>query len=217
MDLAGALCHLLWPQQCVSCGAPGEALCSDCEAMLPPRLSPVCLVCGAPAPCKTHGVKYVLHSRTPHEGTARELVLKSKYGRWGELAYRLGQLAAEGVELSPGNWSVAAVPPRRYFWKTSFPHTLWLRRGAAAQLKLPQSSPLRWNARTERQTEKKTRTARLAMNPKSFAAADCEAKDFILIDDVTTTGTTLRLAAKTLYAAGARRVACLSWSRALSD
>lgn len=54
----------------------------------------------------------MLQPRCRHELLAREALLSAKYGRRGDVAYRLGMITAE-VAPNDGPWTIVPIPPHK--------------------------------------------------------------------------------------------------------
>lgn len=149
----------------------------------------------------------------PHEGVARELVAALKFRRLLAAAEPIADLIAKGApgELLEG--AIVAVPaaPARLL-RRGFDPAEQVAVRLAAVIGLPLQSPLRRaNARPQ---VGRTRADRLS-NPPRIWAAETAPRKVLLIDDVQTTGATLRACAEALSGAGAERVAAATFARTL--
>jgi len=183
---------------CPRCGAPadtGDELCIDCRKAPPPQLGAV--VWGE------------------HADTLRAALLALKHGRRDELARPLGTRLAAGVAAADWADAVELVT-----WVPSHPLRRLARPWGAAELLAREVA--RGLARPSRQLlarhgfgrqTGRTRARRLLLPASSFRARRLTgAPTVLLVDDVTTTGTTVRRAAAALGSAGAGAVfvACLA-------
>jgi len=228
--VAHALQTALAPALCVVCDAVlagrDRGLCGECRSRLIPMAEPCCPRCGVPsaleaAPCLGCAAAAPPQAGSvfwgSYDGVLRRAVLALKHGGHDELARPLGQRLAARVGLEP--WSdkitaVAAVPS----------HGLRrLRRGPSAADLLADEvaramggrriSPLRRHG-LGRQAGR-TRVQRSQLPRGSFSVRrDVRAERILLIDDVSTTGTTLRRVAETLTDAGATAVYCAALAHA---
>lgn len=146
-----------------------------------------------------------------HSGVRRSLLLALKHGGRDELAAILAaplavELARRGVQrTTPLVTSVPSHPLHRL--RRGWTAAGLLAAVLARRLELPQAELLRRRG-LARQVGR-TRRQRLALAPHRFRATrDLAGVEVLLVDDVTTTGATLRRAAETLLAAGATRVWC---------
>jgi predicted amidophosphoribosyltransferase len=89
-----------------------------------------------------------------------------------------------------------------------------LARALGRRTGLPRHAPLRRHGPGVRQVGA-SRTARLAPDRLNVVATGRAPVHPVLVDDVHTTGATLRACAAALRSAGAQRVACVTYARAL--
>jgi predicted amidophosphoribosyltransferase len=214
---------LFAPPACAACrcalhGAQ-EVLCATCRRELPWLRGPRCPRCGLPGWCRSCPAGAAAYDRAwapmAHEGVARELVAALKFA--GALAVAdlmAAQMAAgapgellAGTELVP----VPAHPARRR--ARGFDHAEALAAALSRRTGRPVARCLRRGGAPARQLGA-PRRARLAPGRLVFTAV-ASPSAAVLVDDVHTTGATLDACARALRAAGARRVACLTYARAL--
>ena len=221
--LAAAIEALL-PGMCPHCDHPldgrDRGLCGSCWSVTVPRSGDSCPRCGTPTeddepPCVTC-------YRTPppqratvvwgeHDGALRTAILALKHGNRDDLAAPLGERLATSVAIQP--WAdeidvITAIPshPSRRLHKPWAASEL-LARAVSRQLDRPTVSLLRRHG-FGRQTGR-SRAQRLAMPRRSFSArAAAAGRSVLIVDDVATTGTTLRRTAAVLLEAGAESVFC---------
>jgi predicted amidophosphoribosyltransferase len=146
-----------------------------------------------------------------HDGVLRTAILALKHRSHDELAQPLGERLAALVGIQPWAPSIDAVcgvpshPVRsiRRRWSASE-----LVAGTVARaLDIRLLRPLR--RRTWRRQTGRSRADRLRLPARSFGAtAAARHRRVLLVDDVTTTGTTLRRACEALLGAGAKTVFC---------
>lgn len=212
----------LLPALCVTCGAvltgDDRGLCGVCRSRLVPMSEPCCPVCGVPSDSETEPCLGCVASPPPqtatllwgcYDGVLRRAILALKHGGHDELARPLGRRLSATLGLAPFHDAitlVAAVPS----------HGLRrLRRGVSAadllakevsqNLRLRRAGVLRRHG-LNRQAGR-TRAQRLMLARGSFSARGrLHGHHVLLVDDVCTTGTTLRRAAETLLSAGAESV-----------
>jgi competence protein ComFC len=238
MTLAGSrqspafiLYHLLWnaldwvfPPHCGGCNRLAERWCASCQAQARP-FGQVCACCGIPLEtgglcpeCKDSQPIYAgLRSFTRYAGPARNAVIRLKYSRdigLGEaLATNMAQQLAglnwpidiiTCVPLSGGrlrqrgyNQAAMLARPLSYSSGKSFrPILLRKTREAPSQVGLSASERRKnvWGA--------------------FEASGTIAAKNVLVVDDVTTTGSTINACARALLDAGATAVYGLTFARA---
>ncbi len=214
LELAGIASHLFAPRSCPLCGELGRFVCEDClsAALSAPAPLPRCVACGGPSPCVRHGTRYELRALAVHKDVARELLLCSKYGGAGGLARRLGREMARLAPEGEG-WTVTTIPEHSHF--SVFPrvfHLEWMARGFSDASGIPARSLLSWTRKFVPQKEQPDARSRRDLPRDCFACTHNVPEKVVLLDDVSTTGTTLERAASCLYAAGAKEVRCVAFS-----
>ena len=187
---------VLFPQKCLGCKKENEILCSDCLLKI-----------NRPDTPYLKGVHIA--------GNYQDLVLKKalwllKYRGAKQLAKPLAELIKERVwkKMETKDWLVIPIPLSKNKMR---------RRGYnQAELIAKELSDnicadvLLKKFHTKSQVEVKDKEERLANIIGSFEAKNSETitgKKIILIDDVLTTGATMREAKKILLSAGAKKVA----------
>ena len=229
-----ALLGVLFPAACRSCGrglgADERFFCSGCISGIKRVGGALCGVCGEPFPsgagisrtcsgCCARPPSYdAARAEAFYEGALREAVHLFKYGGVRGLSGLLGGLAADGAR----RWFPAAevavpVPlhPHR-LRERGFNQSAFLARAAAGAVGAALSlDGLLRTRRTRPQVE---------LGPKereenvrgAFAAArpeDFRGRAVMLVDDVYTTGATVRECARVLKSAGAESVLVLTVAR----
>lgn len=199
------------PQRCLFCDDVilcGTSLCPKCRAACRPHLSP-------------HPGNDVLDgffSVYPHAGSARERVLELKFRQQPEHAVPMGRLMWEFSQKILKGWGadmVSYIPmhpeDRR---ERGYNQGRLLADSFATQAGLPVKALLRKTLRTKKQHdlsgEERSRNLKEAYALREGAAV--EGKAVLLIDDVITTGSTVRECAALLKSHGAKRVWALSFT-----
>lgn len=207
-DLWDAALDLYLGSACAGCGGPGRALCPACEAALPSgaRLA-------LPTPCPPGLVP--VWAGGEYDGMLRELVLAHKEHRRIALARPLGTVLAHAVEAalpdprSAGRLLLVPVPSSRGVVR---------RRGHDPLLRIAQRAASRLRRRgrevdvvrllgvrrTPRDQSGLTASERWSNLQGAFAARRADGMRVALVDDVVTTGATLREAQRALEDAGAQ-------------
>ncbi len=153
------------------------------------------------------------------------LVYLGRYQRWKKVCHALkyrGQLGLARVLAAPlaqgliqAGWpidGVTAVPVHPWRrWQRGYNQAERLARAVAQQVALPYRSVLRRNRYTRSQTRQQ-QDQRSRLLADTFAPTAQVTGNWLLVDDVITSGTTLRLARQALYRAGASqvKVACIA-------
>ena len=227
------------PTFCLECGAPAKDarqsfFCARCWDGWPLLRLPGCRGCARPRPlqvgyasptvfycveCSTRPSRPVRFAwaAARYEDAAATAIRAFKYRRWDALAYLLGPvLAAVAATQAPLQEYDALVPVplhwRRRWWR-GFNQAELLAEHVAACEGAPAVAHLlqrvRYTTPQSRLTGKaRTRNLKDAFAPR--AVGDISGKTLLLVDDVSTTGTTLRECARALRAAGAAHVDALA-------
>ncbi|RMG42861.1 MAG: ComF family protein [Acidobacteria bacterium] len=226
------LAALLWPGPCLGCGEdlPGRAaagVCLPCWAELPLHDGEGCRRCALPlhgdGPCPDCRAAGAARRRL--EATVAALVYRDtavrlhralKFGGAAALARPLGRLmAAAWAARGPFRPDLLVpIPPGRFRWGPRREAVRRLAREAARRLGVPlgRHRLMRW--RFARAQTRQGAAARRALPEGTFRAPlRLDGMRVVIVDDVATTGATLREAARALRQAGAERVAALVLAR----
>ncbi|MBF0137646.1 MAG: ComF family protein [Magnetococcus sp. DMHC-1] len=228
------LLEILFPARCPLCQASAttpHALCETCHTRLPDMPELVCRRCGALTPrpqaecaaCRgVHHAPEAFLCAFLFESSIRTLIHAFKYKDQGELATLLGGLCWERLGRQLQQEAPELVIPLPLHWRR-----LWWRRYNQAALlagvlagyldKPLLTGGLRRHRHTRSQTSLDGRHRH--ENVRGAFTADpgqIRGRHVLLVDDVTTTGSTLAAATFALKHAGARRVAVVCLAHAAS-
>lgn len=216
----------LFPPSCVSCHAPGFELCSDCRKQINPVVGRLCPICGIPHLaegncqfCQDKPPAFdAIRSWAIYEGVIKDMIHALKYKNRLSIALPLGQYLANFFETL--SWEVdlvvpMAISPRRerirgYNQSTAIArifqrHTgLRLKTNALGRIKHTRSQVgLNLDERMQN------------VDAVFWASAHrIKGKRVLVIDDVCTSGATMRACAAALKQAGAIQVYGLTVARA---
>jgi ComF family protein len=194
---------ILFPPQCAACDRVGSGLCADCA---PPPGAAVAFALNG-LPCAALG---------PYDGALRTAVLACKHGR-RDVVETLARLIAArfGLRLAELRSTLVPVPTTRARRKErGFDQGVLLATGIARRLGIPVAAVLEHVAGHPQHG--RNRAARLD-TANRFRCLDVRAvagQTVVIVDDVATTGATLRDAAATLAHAGAHLLGALVVARA---
>ena len=199
MSFLESLATLLFPPRCAFCGKPGvHGVCPDCEKALPY--------------CKTP-----LHERAEigaclaplkYEGIVREALLNYKFHGSQSRCTGFGDVLAQAAaEHFGGEFDIVTYVPvsKKRKQERGYDQSYLLARETKDNV--AQSS---LSSREERQ--KNVVGAYVAVNEDKI-----KGQRILLIDDILTTGATLREAARVLREAGAEKVICATLAAADED
>lgn len=233
-DLARLLLDALFPPRCAGCGASGALLCASCLAgtfaptppfcplcgrsMVPGGSDTICSICAAGyRPTALAGLRVAAE----HDGAIRTAMLAFKYRGRKRLAEPLGDLLAAELrrwELAPD--LIVAIPLHaRRRRERGYNQADLLASRCASRLGVPYlRDALIWRRETPPQVglsaaerRANVRDAFTLAHPRLTAAL--AGKRIALIDDVTTTGSTLDAAAAVLVTAGPAAIYGLAVAR----
>lgn len=200
---------LIFPKKCLECNLPAQAgkegqyICSDCLEKVPP------------AGWNREGV----YSIWKYEGVIRKAIIALKYKYVAEIANELSELSVKKLSERHFSLSATLVPIPLYWYRKNF-------RGFNQSEEVGKlvAAKMGWKfipdlliktKSTKSQVElkgfdrRKNLSGVFALNP----VYGLHSTDYILFDDVLTTGSTLLEASKVLRKNGARKVLCLTITR----
>ena len=194
--------HLIWPVSCPMCGAVGTIACETCLNALFKRLPlPTCLFCGIPIPCETHGSGSAkIRAGALHEGLVRDVILMLKYGKHEALAFQLGK--ALGRVFARPDVDFLVPVPLHLKSKRPYNQAEAIAGGLGDVWDIEVSNAARWALDVPTRAGMRRRE-RLALSSEAFAFDEgLSGRRVSLVDDVSTTGTTLICLAETASEAG---------------
>jgi ComF family protein len=236
--LGGLLLDTLYPPACLSCDAPvatADTLCAECFRKLRAITAPMCPVLGLPfevsiGPGALSAEAIAdpppfdrARSAVVYNEVARALVGKLKYGDRPELARFCARLMAQaGHEFWATDALIVPVPlhrarqfSRRYNQSTELARALGRLTG------LPVDPLLVIRKKNTRQQVGLSGDARRRNLAGAFAchlsaSGRLKGRRVVLIDDVITTGTTVKAVTQALKTAGAAHIDVLSFARVVT-
>lgn len=218
------------PPVCVVCLAEGASLCANCITFGIIPYGEACWNCGVKSPggrtcekCRPSSPSYVWVSTT-YDGAGAELLKSYKFGHQRAAAATLASIMADTLLsfldvniLKTANYLVVPVPTATSrLRQRGFGHSELLARKIAAHLGL-KYIPALGRLGQNRQVGAK-RAERLTQSEGKYFVrlpALVQNQRILLVDDVVTTGGTLRAATKVLRSASARRVDALVFAKRL--
>jgi ComF family protein len=156
------------------------------------------------------------YSYGSYEGTLQKLIQLFKYGKVETLAGPLSKLILQCLPFGQNFDTVIAMPMHwRKRWERGFNQAELLAEPAARRFGLKLSNNLQRARYTKAQAglNERERQANLKNSFVVRRPSEISGKRVLLIDDVLTTGATLRAAAAALKASGAARVTALTLAR----
>lgn len=237
IDIKNFLIDTLFPITCITCGSEGQFICADCRSQLKKLEHQRCIVCQKPTPfgmthggCQTpFGADALVSFYDYHDEKVSEIIIAGKYKFLPGVYEALGEIIAPKFKTDFGHLLtpdaiLCPIPLHslRQHWR-GFNQAEILCRTLSKHLGLAIEHPLVRNKITKTQKDLKREQRKENMSDaftivgngrdRSLPAMDIHNKNFILVDDVTTTGATLQQAAMILKRNGAAKVICLTVAR----
>jgi competence protein ComFC len=217
--LGGLALDFLFPKTCVGCGEEGQLLCPKCIRSLTRLHPPVCPKCGRPqasgvlCPSCVTWDNAIDGIRAPFrfDGTMRDAIHHLKYRNLRILARPLAELMREFLERYPVQADVMVPVPlhSRRLRERGYNQSELLARELGRLISLPVHTDALCRTKY---TPPQARTTSVEERRKnvtgSFACRGNSLRDLrvLLIDDVSTSATTLDTCASALKASGAASV-----------
>jgi len=236
--LAARVVAFALPPRCAGCGvvvADDHSFCLTCWSALDFLGGPSCSCCAEPlelalddaalcGACMADPPPFDrLRAAVAYGPTARALALKLKHGRRPGIATTMARLMRRRVEGADAETLVAPVPlHRRRIWSRGYNQSALIARGLVRLVPGTLALDLIERRKPTPMLRGLGRAARARAVSGAFAVAPQWAKQVkgrrvLLIDDVYTTGATVKGCARVLRRAGAVRIDVLCWARVIQD
>ena len=211
--------ELLFLKSCVQCGKVGAAVCDDCLAEIKAIQTQVCPKCGkisdrgtwCPS-CKGDSqLTGIIIAAEYQKGPTKEMIHYLKYNSVTELAPLLADLMIDQLidEDLPKDIIITVVPlHRKKKLERGYNQSELIGKIVAEKLGIEYQNLLIRKKYTESQVKLKGAQRRKNLDNvfELTKSIDVSGRSIILVDDVSTTGTTLEECARILRVANARRV-----------
>jgi ComF family protein len=205
------LSSLIAPHYCCSCGQIGRSLCDYCKYNIINELPGVCIICARPTPssqalCTTCNAPYTRAWCAGEKSAELEkLIERYKFHRDKTSVAIVAELLVNATPALPTDCVVTWVPTiRRHVRLRGYDHARELAVLFARHKGVPvEASLIRAANSVQRGASKRVRQLQAQ---KAFSAPLVKNQIYVLIDDVYTTGATVRYASQRLLEAGAREV-----------
>ena len=215
-ELVSFFAHVIFPVHCPVCGRLAVSFCGDCVSKAhKDTLPPFCSECGGAWNAECCYSSAPCYAAAAHDGAARQLLLSLKYGNNRKLGAALGAAMSESFPQIDAD--IIVPMPLHKKSRRAYNQTQLIAEKIAEQRGIPvEINALQWRSGGGHQTGKNARE-RGALSFSSFEASDAKikGKSVILVDDVYTTGATVRTAQFALERAGAKIAAVFLWTRRL--
>ena len=217
------LLDLIFPKRCYHCGKTGSYLCRDCFEEIPLLKKQKCPRCGKPSPGgRIHPIRNTRYAKLyglvrlySYKSVVGRMVRHYKYEQVRKLKSRLVDLTAGAIRRHPKHKSYWLKKEFTFIPIPLFPLKKLVRgfdqadeiiSQVSEKLQIGYSSEILIRQKWTSQQAGKSKDKR-QKNVKNAFAVESESvvkdKNFIIFDDVTSTGSTLKSAASALKSAGA--------------
>lgn len=230
-SLFGQLLDLIFPPRCAICKKKGQKmLCDDCLSKVTYIKPPICRICGKPRDkyfagdlcedCCKKGMPFTTaRSVVLYDGVMKEAIHKFKFEGKKALSPILGRFLIEHLNRSeiPIKKIDTVIPlplSKKRERQRGYNQTELLAKEISARY------PIKMDSRSLKKVKDITpqfelsRKERLLNIKGAFSCSPLTGKNVLLIDDIFTTGATVREASRVLKAAGAASVYVLTLARA---
>lgn len=205
------LLQFIAPHYCYGCDKIGTLLCQNCKFDISEEAFGGCVVCGTAC---LHGICKKCHTSFDAAwcvGERREvlegIINSYKFERVKSCYKLLADLLDQTLPLLPADTVIVPVPTvAAHIRMRGYDHTLLLAKKLAKLRGLAIATPLyRNHSASQRGANKQLR---LKQAKTAFGCKEIEASEttYLLLDDISTTGATLKYAAAALRTAGATTV-----------
>ena len=221
MSLLDSLIGIIVPHECLGCSTEGSLLCQECASSLPP-VPKSCYICRRYSPggqtCRDCSAISILSSTqiaAVYEGLAKDLIWKLKSSGAQAAAKVMAGQVINKLNL-PDNTLIVPVPTatsrvrqRGYDQSKLFAKSIARQSGLTYLNCLARVGHVHQVGATRQQRLKQLDDAYYVKRPRLIRDAH-----ITLVDDVVTTGSTLRTAAHVLKTAGAASVDAVVFAQA---
>ncbi len=222
------LLDLIFPPRCVYCGSLGAYLCDSCREEAQPIGRDICIRCGNPMtvrsvcplcrqdpPDPLRGIRGVCFYKGP---IAQGIRILKYHGVW-ELAPILGAYLADYIREHPIPIDALIPVPLHHERQAArgFNQSELLARAVTQTLGIPTRADILRRVRATQSQIHLNRIQRRQNVAGAFAVGpdvDLRGRRLLLIDDVATTGATLRACAQALQQTGVKAIWALTVARA---
>jgi ComF family protein len=215
MFILERIIDVIAPHQCMVCEEEGKLICAWCLPEAAPPIPSRCYWCKEQTSesevcvkCRRFSPLRHVWVRTEYKHVAKRLIYKLKFNHTPAATEPIVKLISESLPWFSNETIVVHIPTatsRRR--QRGYDHAQLIAKGLSQDRALRHSSLLARAGQTRQVGSK--RTTRLSQLKDAFRAQKpymLKGAHILLVDDIVTTGSTIETAAKTLKAAGAKRI-----------
>ena len=217
---------LLFPPECGGCGTAGSRWCIDCQKRVILLNGILCDICGLPQvrvgvcdACRLEKPVYrALRAWSVFEDPVQKALHKLKYRR--DISMGVSLASQMVTFVNDLNWQIDLILPiplgRQRFKERGYNQVGMIAKPLALALNIRYAPNELFRRKETRSQVGLTKMERKANVQNAFqGGAGVIGKSILVMDDVSTTGSTLSSAAEALYSSGAKHVYALTVARAL--
>ena len=206
--------HLVWPEVCPVCGRTASPCCENCLRSAVSPLPAFCLKCGGPYGADCCSPSVPCYALSLHEGISRDILIDMKYRNVRSLGIRMGRLMGETFSSGSSRADLLVPVPLHLSGIREYNQAELLAEGISEVWKKEASdSILVWRSDLMPQVGKGGLSRHMMPKDAMSVKADLTGINIVLVDDVYTTGNTLRTALSAVESAGGTVSSVLLWSR----
>lgn len=206
-----SLLQVVWPVCCPVCGRLGTYVCDCCLRTLGEVLPPYCLECGSDLPCSRHEGAPVCYAASRYGGTNREIVHAMKYASAREVAEKMGRLLAERFPCPKAEFLVPVPLHKRS--DRDYNQAELIAAAAARIWDIPVKPILYWRTDVPKQARQQASGRGIDLDSMAAVREIPSAASVFLVDDVYTTGNTLKTARRALERQNLKVMGAFVWAR----
>jgi len=231
-SLFSQLLDLIFPPRCAICKKKGQKMiCDDCLSKVVYIKPPICRICGKPRDkyfagdlcedCSREGMPFeIARSVVLYDGVIKEAIHKFKFEGKRALSSFLGEFLIDYLKRGyiPVKKIDAVIPlplSRKRFRQRGYNQTELLAKEISGHYSINVDSSSLKKVKDITPQFELSREKRMSNVKGAFSSSPLPGKNVLLIDDIYTTGATVREASRALKAAGAKNVYVLTLARAV--
>lgn len=199
--------NLIMPHYCCSCGEIGAIFCDNCKYNINKHIFNDCVLCNND-PVKMHVQCSPSWCVGRYDGPLKLALERYKFHHARDVAKPLAQLLSARCGQLPPDAIVTSVPTLpSHIRQRGFDHAERLAREFAKRQHLPYKKVFKRKAKTQQRGSSRRQREHNAVAAFEITKQKVEGR-YILVDDIATTGATLRQLSGLLRDAGAAHVSC---------